>query len=509
MSKKFKIYFTSDTHGHLLPVSYATKEVSVSGMLGFGKKFVKDGNTLIIDGGDTIQGSPFTMYASRLDFDQHPVGLVLNKNKYDYVTLGNHDFNYGQTYLKKYIDTLDAKVLCANVDGLPIARSDIKVLSNGLRIGLVGAVTDWINVWENPNHLEGLEVNDAMTAIRAEFAKIKSSVDITIGIYHGGYERNIDTDEIQSTTSENIAWQICKELDFDLLLTGHQHIPVAGQLVHGTYTVQPAANALHYLEIEGTVSEEGVVFNSELKDGSDQCDSAGLANVLAIENEVQTWLDQPVGYLNQSLEPDEKIAMALKGSPIADFFNQVQLWDTGADISAVSLGNVVKGFDKAVTVRDVVSTYVYSNTLTVMEITGAGLKKVLERTASYLELDEDGIPQISRAFLEPKIEHYNYDFFAGLTYTSDLIKSVGNRVSRIIVNGKEITDQDTFTICINNYRATGAGGYEIYTKCRVIKESTMEMSELIINYLDAHKSVEVQRFEAPTYKGYACNNEGG
>ena len=500
MSKKIKIYFTSDTHGYVFPIDYATGEKSAQGVIGMGEKFIKDGNTLVIDGGDTIQGSPFTMYLSKLNFEEHPVALAMNKNQYDYVTLGNHDFNYGQDYLNKYIETLDAKVLCGNVDGLPIATSDIKVLKNGLRVGIVGAVTDWINIWENPAHLNGLKVSDPMPAIKLELEKIRDQVDLTICIYHGGYERNIDTDEIQSESGENIAWQICKELDFDLLLTGHQHIPVAGKLVHGTYTVQPANNGVHYLEIDGIVSETGICFTSELKNGTDRFDPLGLNHLFAIEKDVQKWLDEPVGHLSQDLKADEKVTMALNGSPIANFFNQVQLWATGADISAASLGNVVKGFNRSVTVRDVVSTYVYSNTLTVVEINGAKLKQILERASSYLELDEARQPQVSRSFLEPKIEHYNYDFFAGVTYTNTLNQPIGNRVSQIRINGKEITEQDKFTLCINNYRATGAGGYDVIAECPVVKAYAVEMSELIIDYLEVHKAVEIQAFQTPTYK---------
>ena len=65
--------------------------------------------------------------------------------------------------------------------------------------------------------------------------------------------------------------------------------------------------------------------------------------------------------------------MALESSPIAAFFNQVQLEASGADISCAALPNSLRGFDSAVTVRDVVASYVYSNTLVVLPVSAGGI----------------------------------------------------------------------------------------------------------------------------------------
>ena len=58
------------------------------------------------------------------------------------------------------------------------------------------------------------------------------------------------------------------------------------------------------------------------------------------------------------------------------------------------------------------------------------MRQTLERCASYFTL-VDGQPQISEEFLLPKVEHYNYDFYAGLAYTFDLRRPVGSRVIRL------------------------------------------------------------------------------
>ena len=57
---RMTIWFTSDTHGYLYDTDFVSQEPRDVGLLGF--DFEKDENTLVIDGGDTIQGSPLTYY---------------------------------------------------------------------------------------------------------------------------------------------------------------------------------------------------------------------------------------------------------------------------------------------------------------------------------------------------------------------------------------------------------------------------------------------------------------
>lgn len=75
---------------------------------------------------------------------------------------------------------------------------------------------------------------------------MKEQTDLTICIYHGGFECDLESGAVLSKTTENVGYRICKELDFDILLTGHQHMSVHGRELFGTYTVQPCDNAKEY-----------------------------------------------------------------------------------------------------------------------------------------------------------------------------------------------------------------------------------------------------------------------
>ena len=95
--KQFKLYYTSDVHGYLLPTDYIQAGAQPLGLANAATHFQKDAQTLIIDGGDMFQGSPMLQYLQQQPA-QDAVTTAMNLAGYDYVTLGNHDFNYGKKY---------------------------------------------------------------------------------------------------------------------------------------------------------------------------------------------------------------------------------------------------------------------------------------------------------------------------------------------------------------------------------------------------------------------------
>ena len=120
MEKTFQIYYTSDTHGHIFPVNYASNCPEDSGLLNLAAQVEKDGNTLVLDGGDSLQGTPLTQYylEHRGQWPIHPVAAAFNAMGLDYFTLGNHDFNFGYGALRDYLNAMDGVCLCTNVEDL-------------------------------------------------------------------------------------------------------------------------------------------------------------------------------------------------------------------------------------------------------------------------------------------------------------------------------------------------------------------------------------------------------
>ena len=497
-----KIIFTSDTHGHVFPINYASDKEENSGLFRIASQIKKDidGNTLVIDGGDSLQGTPLMTYylGNRDKYNFNPMAEGFNAMGLNYYTLGNHDFNFGYDAIADFTKAMKATLVCANVNDkrgeLGIKKHVIHTLEDGTRVGITGAVTGYVNVWEQEKNLTELEITDPVSALKKELDEIKDVCDITVCIYHGGFEEDLSTGEKLSDTEENQACRISRELDFDILLTGHQHMSVEGVMIDGTYGVQPPDKAMKFCVIEADKNGRNV--SSKLVAVS--ADEAEYSKIIEahrfmddLNNKLQVWLDEPIGCLKNEILPEEKLDAALHGSKVASIFNQVQLELTGADFSCTSLANDPLGLHKEITVRDVLGIYQFANTEEVKEVTKADLKLALERCAEYFDYDEKGGDvKISDVFLQPKVEHYNYDFYAGLWYEFDLRRPVGDRVVIMKkLDGTELLDDAKYTLVTSNYRATGTGGYECIGKCRTIRTYSEEMPDLVIDFVRKNSPV--------------------
>lgn len=490
--KTMRICFTSDLHGYFYPTSYATGEEGNMGLMKCAGRFNKDGNTLVIDGGDILQGSPFAAYCHDVMETPASIAHIMNLCEYDYVALGNHDFNFGMAYQRRYVDALNARCLCQNLldeTGAPVYPCVVHTMENGLRVGLVGIVTDHVNVWEKAGQLDGFRVTDPFAAAAQALEELKPRCDLTVCVYHGGFERDLDTGRLLSDTGENVGYRICRELDFDILLTGHQHMSLSRRVVCGTYTVQPAENGREFHEITVSVDGAEKKISSCRIPADGPCAETLYRALESVEQKVQCWLDSEVGVLEHAMRPGTHIDRAVKGSEIAGLVNRIQMDFTGAQVSVTSLANEIAGLPQRVRRRDILTTYPYQNTLTVLEMTGAMLRAAVERSAEYFALDGAGELTVSESFLKPKVEHYNYDYFAGVEYVIDVVRPVGRRVVSLQYGGREVKDDDRLTVCVSDYRASGAGGYTMYPRCRVLQAMDTEITDIIMKYFEAHSQI--------------------
>lgn len=219
-------------------------------------------------------------------------------------------------------------------------------------------------------------------------------------------------------------------------------------------------------------------------------DQETLALLAPIEEELQTWLDQPLGKVSGDMRITDPMGARLKEHPYIEFINRVQMAASGAKISGTALfNNEGKGFGATITMRDVITNYIYPNTLAVVKITGAELKAALEQTADYLAV-VDGQIVFNPAFIEPKPQYYNYDMYEGIEYTIDLSQPVGQRITRLDFEEKAIAMDQELEIVINQYRAVGGGNYAMFSAEKIVREIQVDMTELIADYLKQHPQIE-------------------
>ena len=80
-----------------------------------------------------------------------------------------------------------------------------------------------------------------------------------------------------------------------------------------------------------------------------------------------------------------------------------------------------------------------------------------------------------------------------MEYTIDLRRPVGERVTALRRDGREVGDDEEFSLCVNSYRASGTGGYDMLPALPVERDIQRDVSELIIRYIEEKKEIAVDR----------------
>lgn len=495
---RISIVFTTDVHGQLTPYNFAIRGRSPKGLSRL-KGYLDglEGDRIVIDGGDILQGSPLIdHWVGKTDRGPCPVAAVLNGIGYDYVTIGNHEFNYGMDVLSAYTSDLRAQVLCGNVHrhGKQLYPGHaVRTLPNGVRIGFVGAVTQAVPSWEKPSNIRGVSFEDAYAMVKREVAELRPFVDCVVVIYHGGIEKDIPTGlPIGPRTSENEGYKIAKHAGADVVLTGHQHRNIVDR-IDGNVIVQVSdqASAFALLTLTFVKDEDRWRFGggeAEIKPLSAYASDPDVESLLAeLSAETDVVLDRVLLHLRGTgLVVRDPFTARRDNHPLFRLLNQAQLWRSGAMLSSASLPNEIPGLKAQVTMRDIAATFIYPNSLMILEIDGRRLKAALEKTAEYFAPGPDGTIVINPAHFRPKIEHYNYDVFAGVAYTIDVSRPQGSRVLDVRYKRRPVRDDDVFTIALNNYRAGGGGQYAMFKDAKLVKEITSSTADIVVEYLIAH-----------------------
>ncbi|WEV45824.1 bifunctional metallophosphatase/5'-nucleotidase [Streptococcaceae bacterium ESL0687] len=505
---RLTILETSDMHGYIMPTNFTEKDMNVpfgTAKVAQKMKELKEqagGPVLQVENGDYIQGSPLSYYISKQPEGVARLAEITNAMGYDYGILGNHEFNYGPDYLKAAIESYNYPILAANIlddeGNLYYGKAYDIIEKDGLKIGVLGLTTQYIPHWERPSHITGMHFASCLETAKKYVPIIREEADIVVVSYHGGFERDLVTGEpTENLTGENEGYQILQEVaGIDAFLSGHQHREIAAE-INGVPVVQPGYRGANIgrivLDIElGENGYEVIASEATLESVADALPDAEIVALIDDLNiKVEEWLDQPMGEVKGDMTIINPMAARLKEHPYIEFINRVQMDATGAKISGTSLfNNDGKGFEPVITMRDIITNYIYPNTLAVLGVTGRDLRLALERTANFLVLDEDGQIVFNPRYINPKPQYYNYDMYEGVDYTIDMTKAEGEKIVSLSLDGRDIQDDDELRVAVNQYRAVGGGDYSMFSADKIIKEVQIDMMELIADYLRANPVIE-------------------
>lgn len=456
-----QILATSDTHGKFDPWDYAANKEDTTGSVAQQATAIKQlrtADTLVIDAGDTIQGNSSQLF---LEDDVHPMVAAMNAIGYDVWVTGNHEYNYGMDTLQKIMAEQNAKVLTGNVyapDGTPLADGYTIVRKKDLKIGLIGMVTPNITRWDAVN-LTGWTVTNPVDECRKIIDQIKDQVDVLIGVMH------MDTENEYGVYGSGVTDLANACPEFDVIIAAHGHKEIPGEEINGVLVIENKNAGATMSEIHLQLQRQWngrwkVVGRSSesLQIAEYEADPELVALLAPYDERAKADAVIPIGELRGgNMAPDNEIenipSPMVQDTALLDFINEVQLYYTGAQVSATAMTSMT-GQMREGTIRkcDLTSIYTYENTLYKLQMNGAQLRDYMEWSAAFFKTWQPG--DLTIAF-DPSTRYYLYDAFEGVNYEIDISQEPGNRILNLTwPDGTPVADTDVFTIAVNNYRAT-------------------------------------------------------
>lgn len=439
-------------------------------------------NILLLDAGDVTHGTNLANY-----FQGETVGVLLDMLGYDAVAPGNHDYNYGSERLieaAKFANLYsNLKVLSANVldaEGNLVFQPYQIYDFNGFKVCVIGLTTPDTKYKSHPKNTEGLTfdseviMNYAQTAI--DMAHQYADYVVVLG--------HIGLDPDSTITSD----YICENVKgIDLFVDGHSHsvlpegkkvgdslIVSTGEYLKNIGVVNVVVKDLKVAgEYPFLISADDVLnpANSEL------AKSVGL-NLTEIPNDpqVDAYVAEMTEELNAKLNvvvanipsklDGERANVRTKKTNLSDLIAKAMTEASGADFSITNGGGIRASLNKGeVTLGDIVNVLPFTNTLTVCEITGQGVYDALEFGYRLLPATNGGFPQTDLQVVYSKYAE------------------PGNRIKRVLINGKLIDKNATYKVATNDFMAAGGDGYTMFGK--VIQEGKV-LNEVFAEYLTAH-----------------------
>jgi 2',3'-cyclic-nucleotide 2'-phosphodiesterase/3'-nucleotidase len=498
-------------------------------------------NTLLIDAGDTIQGTPLAYYYAKIDpistTTIHPMAAAMNAIGYDAAALGNHEFNYGIPLLRRFQSQLDFPLLGANaVDDKsgqpafpPYVIKTVKP-SNGkpIKVGILGLTNPGIAIWDKANVEGKMRFPGLVEQAKIYVPKLrKAGADVVIVSAHSGADTSSSYGDALPYP-ENAATLVAQQVPgIDAILVGHAHVEIPERIVTNEVTGKPVVlseplkwgERLSLFDLDlsfnrGRWTVDSV--HSSVQNSNTVPEDPRIVSLLQADHDaVVTYVNSVIG---TSKEAMSAATARYEDTAALDFINYVQgqavKSELTGDAANLPVLSIAAPFNKDaaipagdVSVRDIAGLYIYDNTLLGIQMSGAQIKAYLEKSAEYFKPATSAGPytpdQLTNAPTPTApngTPDYNYDVMGGLdaplTYDIDLSQPVGSRIVDLTYGGSPVTDDQQFVVAINNYRQSGGGNFPGVTAAPVVYNRQVEIRQLLIDWVSANGTIDPSLFSS-------------
>jgi len=138
-------------------------------------------------------------------------------------------------------------------------------------------------------------------------------------------------------------------------------------------------------------------------------------------------------------------------------------------------------------VRDIIGLYEYESTPIVVEVTGKELKEFLEHSARHFANYKPNTPVAE--LTDDRFPIYTYDVAEGITYDLDISRPVGDRIQNMRFREQPVTKDQKLRLCTITFRVNGGAGYTMLKDARIIKRSSSDLRELIIDWVKRNRQI--------------------
>lgn len=491
MVGKTVILHSNDVHGAISGYAYIAAMQT---------EFTERGADVILaDAGDFSQGSTYVSVSKGLDAVE-----LMNLTGYDVAVPGNHEFDYGYSQLAENMKSADFDILCSNAldeDGnLLFDNNEIIKTASGLKVGFFGLATPETLTKANPALTQGLTflTNSSAEKIwdnaQQQIDTLKTDgADIVICLSHLG---------VDPSSAPHSAYDLWSNTDgIDFVIDGHSHTVMTkgsgGEPIQSTGTgfqnvgiiiidnaeKKIESNSLRAIDDDSAADEIVAAAAKAVIDAVDAAYNTVFAySEVELNGEKQAGGSFPNGNRDGETNSGDFVTDALRWCLTEKYPGSITDVDEDHIVALFNGGGIRAAIHKGdVTKKDIFNVLPFSNTLSVVYVSGAELLEALE--ASTFSLPLGGFPQvsgISYTICTDKPYDAEREPYPGSTYYGPA--SI-NRISINNINSKPFSLTDEYAILTNDFCAGGGDTYYAFAAAEKNFDTGYTVDTVVMDYI--------------------------
>jgi 5'-nucleotidase len=417
--------------------------------------------------------------------------------------VGNHEFDQGYADLtNRIVPKAKFDILGANVrkaDGSRALPAYKIYTVSGVKVAVVGAVTQETPTLVSPDRVSGLTFGDPSDSINAAVAEINAlpaaeRPDVTVASFHEGAPDGAAT--LEAALASNAVFRRLVENttgDVDAIFMGHTHqkyvynAPVPGQAGKTRPIVQTGqyGENVGQIKLSVDVDTDTVTAATARTVARDTALDPAIITKYPQLSAVKTIRDDAVAYAAKegnvakgsitaditraftSAGAEDRANESTLGNTVADaLLYRVGKTTAGADIGIVNPGGLrtelryagVAGDavnkDGVVTRAELNTVLPFANNLNSVAVTGTVLKEILEQ---QWQTAAAGEAPPTRPYLQLGVSK-------NVTYTYDAAREAGSRITSVRINGEALDPAKTYKIATFSFLAAGGDNFRAFKK---------------------------------------------